>query len=154
MRFVGAGVGILLVVVYALGSGYWVSTSMEWYQELTKPVWQPPNPVFGLAWTYNFIMLAVVSVVLALRGTGAAVTGFLIFFAISIVFALAWAYLFYVPHSLLLSAVCLALAAIATVPMVVLAWSQVTWLGIVLLPYQLWLVIATSLSWGYWALND
>ena len=49
--------------------------------------------------------------------------------------------------------IALTLAALVTVVMVVAAFGQSTWMGVVLLPYQLWLVIATSLAWGYWVLN-
>lgn len=153
MRIAAAVVGILLVVIYALGSGRWVTTTSDWYVALQQPAWQPPPAVFGLAWAYNFTALAVVCVVLAVRGTPGAIWTFLAVFAVTIALAIAWAYLFYGPHALLASAVCLTLAAVITVALVVIAWSQVTWLGIVLIPYSLWLFIATSLSWGYWALE-
>lgn len=149
MRIVAGVVGILLVVVYALGSGRWVTTSADWYLALDKPWWQPPGAVFGLAWAYNFSMLAIACTVLAWRGTPSRTWAFLGLFAASIALAIAWAYLFYVPHSLVASAICLSLAALLTVGMVVIAWGQVTWVGIALLPYVVWLWIATSLSWGY-----
>jgi tryptophan-rich sensory protein len=40
-----------------------------------------------------------------------------------------------------------------TVPLVVIAWQARPWAGLVLVPYQAWLVVATFLSAGYWALN-
>ena len=51
---------VVLVVIYAVGSGVWVSANPGWYASLEKPSWQPPDIVFGLIWPYNFIALAVV----------------------------------------------------------------------------------------------
>ena len=67
----------------------------------------------------------------------------------SIVAALAWAYLFYVPHALWASTVALGLAFVLTVPLVIIAWRTQWWAGVVLLPYVAWLGIATSLAAGY-----
>ena len=153
VRALAAGVSVLLVVVYAVGSGRWVATDSGWYQSLAQPPWQPPPPVFGLAWSYNFLALAVVGIALSLQASGDTVAWFLGLFSLSIVAALAWAYLFYGPHDLTSAAIALTLCALVTMPMVVIAWSQQWWLGALLVPYQLWLLIASSLSWGYRALN-
>ena len=152
-RILPAALAVVLVVVYAIGSGRWVTTSGDWYLNLTQPAWQPPPAVFGLAWSYNFIVLAVVGVIVALRAPAPRIVGYLALFAVSIAFALAWAYLFYGPHALVASAVFLTACAVVTVGMVVLAWAQEWWLGVLLLPYLLWLAIASSLSWGYANLN-
>ncbi len=38
---------------------------------------------------------------------------------------------------------------IATVPLVVVAWRTRPWAGVILLPYLVWLTLATSLAVGY-----
>ena len=141
------------VIGYAVLSGVWVSTDAAWYQSLTKPAWQPPSWVFGIIWPYNFVALAAVGGLIAWRAPRASVVVLLVFLAVSIVCALAWAYLFYVPHSLTGPAIALSAAALTTVPVLVVAF-QTTWLfGVVLLPYQIWVILAASLSWGYLSLN-
>jgi len=154
-RVVLPAVSVLLVAVYAIGSGRWVTTSADWYTNLSQPAWQPPPPVFGLAWSYNFLALIVVGLVITLQAQTqtSRTVAYLALFAVSIAFALAWAYLFYVPHELVASAAFLTLCALTTVGMVVLAFADRWWLGALLLPYQAWLVIAASLSWGYVRLN-
>jgi tryptophan-rich sensory protein len=74
-------------------------------------------------------------------------------FALSVVAALFWARLFYASQDLPAAAIALGLAAVLTVPLVVIAWQARPWAGLVLVPYQAWLVVATFLSAGYWALN-
>ena len=56
-KYLFAGFGIALVLIYAFGSGIWVSNAPGWYTSLNRPPWQPPNFVFGLIWPYNFVML-------------------------------------------------------------------------------------------------
>jgi translocator protein len=152
-RIAAVVVAVTLVVLYAFGSGRWVSTGSTWYQSLAQPAWQPPGAVFGLAWTYNFIALAVVGVAMSLGAPAARVVVFLTVLGVTIALAIGWAYLFYVPHALVGAAVALTACALLTVVPLVLAFAERPWLGWALVPYQAWLVIATSLSWGYVALS-
>jgi tryptophan-rich sensory protein len=144
---------VVLVAVYAIGSGRWVSTDSGWYASLAKPPWQPPDLVFGLIWPYNFIALAVVGVLVAQRGSGAAVAAWLGIGAASVVAALAWAYLFYVPHSFTGSAIALTIAALLTIGLVVVTWTVTRGGALALLPYLVWVWLATSLAWAYGRLN-
>ena len=68
--------------------------------------------------------------------------------------ALAWARTFYVSENLFLAAFFLLITALATLPMTFLSWSLNIWAGVAILPYQVWLLTATSLSFGYAILNS
>jgi tryptophan-rich sensory protein len=152
-RIAAAGAAIGLVAVYALGSGRSVAPGPSSYQSLEQPAWQPPGAVFGLAWTYNFIALAVVGVAMSLGAPAGRAAAVLVALRVTIVLAIGWAYLFYVPHALVPAAVALTACALLTLVSLVLAFAERPWLGWVLLPYQAWLVVAASLSWGYVALS-
>ena len=151
-RIVAIVLGIGILVAYVALSGRWVSTGDTWYVNLDKPWWQPPPVVFGLIWPYNFVALGIAAVLMPLRAPAQVVSLFLGCFGVSVACAIAWAYLFYVPHNLVAAAVALTLAAAITIGVVLTTFSTTAWLGWILLPYQLWLVIAASLSWGYVAL--
>ena len=140
---------ITAVIAYAVLSGVWVGTDSTWYRSLEQPSWQPPPLIFGVIWPYNFIALTVVAAVVAWRGPALRVSVLLIFLVASIAMALAWAYLFYVPHELVTAAIALSAAAALTVPIVVIAFLTGPVWGVLLLPYQVWLALAASLSWGY-----
>nr|MBP7806008.1 tryptophan-rich sensory protein [Candidatus Planktophila sp.] len=67
--------------------------------------------------------------------------------------ALTWAYQFYRPHNLEAASMALTFVALLTIPLVVIA-SRASWpLALALLPYQLWVSIASYLSWTYARLN-
>lgn len=152
-RIVACAIAVIAVIAYAGLSGVWVSTDQGWYLSLDKPWWQPPPAVFGLIWPYNFAVLIGVGIVLALNAAPGKVVAFLVLLVVSVVFAVTWAYQFYVPHALIAAAVSLTLAALVTLPITVLAFTERWWAGALLVPYQVWLCLAASLSWGYVALQ-
>lgn len=144
---------LAILAAYVVGSGVWVGSGRGFYRSLEQPPWQPPDVVFGLAWPYNFGMLGIVGTLVALNATGRLPMVWTGFFAVSVVAALAWANLFYVQENLPAAAVALGLAALFTVPMVVVAF-RYSWIaGLASLPYLAWLCVATSLSVGYAVLN-
>lgn len=143
------GAGILLVLVYAIGSGIWVSHAPGWYSSLNRPPWQPPDFVFGVIWPYNFIMLGVAAYNVAQSLNRTQTIIWLIFFGASVLSALVWAYQFYVPHNLNIAAIALGLAALLTIPVLYLTFKASLLIGSLLVPYQIWVVIATTLAWGY-----
>ena len=149
----GLVIGLLLVVLYAGGSGYWVQTSGTWYNGLQRPAWQPPDVVFGLIWPYNFLMLGIASYVVSQRLERGLVVLWLVALAASVAAALVWSQQFYGPHHLMAAAVALALAAALTIPVLVIAWRASTTVGLLLLPYQVWVLLAAALSASYARLN-
>ena len=148
-RAIVGGVSTALVVVYAVGAGRWVSSDPGWYRSLTRPPWQPPDVVFGLIWPYNFVMLAVAGWAVAGRDSRSEHVVWLASLALSVASALMWAWLFYVPHSLTASGFALSTATLFTIPLTVLTFRGSVPLGFALLPYQVWLAVATSLAFGY-----
>ena len=144
---------IAAVVSYAVLSGVWVGTDSGWYRSLEQPWWQPPSWFIGLIWLYNFVVLAAVSAIVSWQAPALRVGVLLFFLVVSIASALAWAYLFYMPHDFLGAAVALSAATLLTVPITLIAFLTGWVWGALLLPYQIWVALAASLSWGYLRLN-
>lgn len=149
IRIAIASAIVLCVIGYAVGSGLWVNTGGGWYQSLQQPAWQPPPWVFGLIWPYNFLMLIITGIAMAVSAPIDKAWAYLGCLAVTVALALAWAYLFYVPHQLGAAAICLTATALLTIPIIVLCFSERAWLGVVLIPYQVWLFLAACLSWAY-----
>lgn len=153
IRLWGSIIGLLLVFIYAIGSGIWTSSSPGWYVTLNRPPWQPPDFVFGLIWPYNFIVLGIAAFQISASLSRNEVLIWLTCFALSVGAALSWAYNFYVPHNLQLAAFSLGATALLTLPLLFYAFRVSLFLGLALLPYQIWVGIATTLAWGYYARN-
>ena len=152
-KLIAAAIGILFVFVYAFGSGIWVSSSPGWYASLNRPSWQPPSALIGLIWPYNFAVLGIASYQVSRILTRFENVTWLVFFGLSIAAALTWAYQFYVPHNFLYASLALTSAALLTLPMLLLTFRASLAMGLLLVPYQIWVAIAASLAWGYLAKN-
>lgn len=153
MKNISVVIGIAIVVIYVIGSGFWVNTGDDWYRNLNSPRWQPPDFIFGIIWPYNFIVLGIATFIIAGRASSANTLIYLTFFAASVICALTWAYQFYRPHNLEVAAIALAATAVLTIPMVLIAFKTSTPLGLALLPYQAWVATAATLSYSYARLN-
>jgi benzodiazapine receptor len=153
MKLIASSIGIALVLIYVVGSGLWVNTGDGWYRGLNQPAWQPPDFIFGIIWPYNFIVLGFAAVIVSNRLGTALVATYLTVFAISVAAALTWAYQFYRPHNLEAASIALSIVAALTVVLLIIA-TRASWpLALALLPYQLWVSIASFLSWSYARLN-
>ena len=143
----------VLVVCFAALANVWTAHDPGWYAGLERPFFQPPDVVFGVMWPLNFLLLLVVgltSIRTAPSGVAWTSTGVL---ALSVVLALGWAWLFYVPHQLRAAAACLVGAAVLTWILLVLVARNEVWAGLLLAPYAVWLSVATALSVAYDRLN-
>jgi translocator protein len=148
-----AASGIALVLAYAIGSGLWVNTGDNWYANLNKPSWQPPGFIFGIIWPYNFIVLGIAATVIGQRASKPAALTYIAFFALSVIAALTWAYLFYNPHNLTGASIALTSTALLTIPMTYILFTISIPMAIAVMPYQVWVAIAAALSWGIRGLN-
>ena len=146
-------IGVVLVLVYVVGSGLWVNTGDSWYGNLNRPSWQPPSFIFGLIWPYNFVVLGIAAYAVGQRASKPIALTYMLFFALSVFTALLWAYQFYRPHNFTVAAIALTSTALLTVPMSVILFTISLPLALAVVPYQVWVAVAASLSWGYRALN-
>jgi len=146
-------IGIALVLIYAVGSGLWVNTGDSWYADLNRPSWQPPGFIFGLIWPYNFVVLGIAAVVVSQRASKLVVAIYLALFAASVVSALVWAYQFYRPHNLVAASIALTVTVLLTVPMTVTLFTVSVPVALAVVPYQVWVAVAATLSWRYCRLN-
>jgi benzodiazapine receptor len=135
------------VVILMLGVGAWMTTIGPWYRDLRKPAWNPPNWVFGPAWT----------VILALAGwagvsawtnsnSSADRYGILILFGINVVLHMLWSPLFFNlrrPDWALIEIPFLWLSIVA----LMIELANFSWLSVWLLsPYLLWVTFAAFLN--------
>ena len=153
MKLIASSIGVALVLIYVLGSGLWVNTGDGWYRGLNQPAWQPPDFIFGIIWPYNFIVLGFAAVIVSNRLSAALIATYLTVFAITVACALTWAFQFYRPHNLEAASTALTCVAVLTVVLVVIASRASLPLALALLPYQVWVLIASFLSWTYARLN-
>jgi tryptophan-rich sensory protein len=78
----------------------------------------------------------------------------LAFFAFSVAAALLWAYQFYRPHNFTAAAIALTATAVLTIPMSYILFTISLPIALAVMPYQVWVAIAATLSWSFRRLNQ
>ena len=151
-RIASAAIGIILVLIYAGGANYWNQPD-GWYQSLQKPSWQPPGYLFGIIWPYNFLIIGVTLYRIASQARPLLVALTLTLFAATVFFALRWSYLFYFEHNFSAATASLLATTLLTLPILVITFSTSWRIGIALMPYQIWIGIATALNYTYSKIN-
>jgi benzodiazapine receptor len=121
-----------------------------WYDSLSKPRWTPPNWVFPVVWTTLYLFMAYA----AMRVAGTANPGQpLAFLALQIALNTLWTPVFFGLHRIrsgMVVIACLWLAVAATTANFLDADLLS---GALLLPYLLWVTIASALNFSVMRLN-
>ncbi len=150
-RWLGLAAWLGLVFSASL-TGVFVSTG-DWYAELSKPPWNPPNWIFGPVWTVLYIMMAVAAWRVWLRGgwkqQRTALGLFLVQWALNAI----WTPLFFGLHQL-----GWAFAEILLLLAMILLTIRAFWMcdrlaGALLIPYAAWVAFASVLNGTIWWMN-
>ncbi len=140
--------------VVLLGGGGLLTTIGPWYRALRKPALQPPDWLFGPAWTV-ILSAAAWAGVLAWRSTGdaAAHASIVILFAVNGMFHFLWSPIFFTarrPDIALIEVVFLWIS----VAMLVFGLAPYsTTASLLCVPYLLWVSFASWLNWAIVRLN-
>jgi tryptophan-rich sensory protein len=140
------GIASAVTIVVAIAGAVLTETG-DWYDTLKKPAWKPPDWAFGPVWTTIFV-LAVIATALAWRASAGTGARPLIFWALAInaIVNIAWSGIFFKmrrPDWALREVVLLWCSVLS---LVIVLGASSTWAGILLLPYLLWVSIASFLN--------
>ncbi len=134
-------------VTFLGAAGMSLTTLGPWYRQLQKPSWQPPDWLFGPAWTLIFILEAASFVIgwHSVHSPGATALFIGVYLANGL-FNILWSYLFFTlrrPDFAVREAVLLWLS-VASIMLVLHQYAGPAW--IFLLPYLLWVSFAIFLN--------
>lgn len=153
----GTWVPIVVAALAALGVAVLGALSTDlsnWYFALQKPAWQPPDWLFGPAWTTIFALTAAAGV-LAWQAADDTVTrqNLLIFFLLNATLNVTWSLLFFRlrrPDWALAEVVLLWLSIVA---LIVICGKLRPLAGWLLTPYLAWVTFASALNFQIVKLN-
>jgi tryptophan-rich sensory protein len=126
----------------------------EWYADLRKPAWNPPNWIFGPVWTVLYTMMAIAAWLVWKQGNASGRRAALTLFAVQLGLNALWSAIFFGWHRPGLAFVELLLLCLAVFATIVLFWKVTLPAGVLLLPYLAWLIFAAALNWSLWKLNS
>ncbi|WP_412766934.1 TspO/MBR family protein [Tenacibaculum platacis] len=115
----------------------------QWYQSLNKAPWTPPGWVFGAAWTFIMICFSIyLGYLFSISNTKTVKITFLIQLLLNI----SWNFIFFNQKLVALGVVVLILLIITLLYFFVNLSTDIKKVRLLLLPYIIWLCIATSLN--------
>lgn len=138
--------GALALGGFLMGEG----PASDWYLEANKAPWTPPGWVFGAAWTFIMLCYTVYMGVAWNRISRQKLLGV---FGIQLIFNIGWNPVFFDMHDVEMGLLIIGfLTALLWFKLFVFRKSMKAW-SLLLLPYAIWLVIATSLNFYFLQYN-
>ena len=133
--------------------GYFTSKGVpsDWYMHLNKAPWTPPGWVFGFAWTTIMICFSIF-----MSYSWSVINNkkyLIILFVIQWILNVCWNPTFFYYHNVLIGLIIITCLTLVISAFIFTYWSKLKFKVILILPYFIWLCIATSLN-GYILLKN
>ena len=136
----------LIVNFGALGIGSWLMNNgpmTEWYINLNKAPWTPPGWVFGLAWTTIMLCFSICMTYLKLLHDTIKLW---VLFTMQVLLNVSWNYIFFNRHFITGGLIIIIVLTLLIFYFLITYRKRLKLQSIWILPYFIWLCIATSLN--------
>src|SRR5690554_248480 len=136
---------ILNFIALAIG-GLFTNTgaNSDWYAELAKAPWTPPGWVFGVAWATIMVFYAFYMAYLWTNDSDKKTITWL--FILQWCLNILWNPIFFYYHNVVLGLIVITALTLLVGIFLFKYWSDIQLKSILILPYFIWLIIATSLN--------
>jgi translocator protein len=141
---------ILCSTVAGLGGLATTPNIANWYANLAKPAWTPPDWVFGPVWSILYLSMAVAAWLVWRQGNA---TVPMTLFGIQLAANAAWSWLFFGLHSPGAALIDIVLLWAAIAATTIAFWRRSRLAGILFLPYLAWVSFAVALNCAIWRWN-
>ncbi len=144
---------VLTLTVGAVGGIATASGVNDWYITLNKPVFNPPNYLFGPVWSLLYILMGI-SFYLILQSKSQVLRKRAIaVFCIQLFLNFCWSFLFFKFHLIGLAFIEIIFIWCAIITMIVVFYKINKTAAYIQIPYLLWVTFASLLNGSIWVLN-
>lgn len=125
----------------------------DWYEQLAKPSWRPPNRLFAPVWTVLYLIIAISGWLVWRKAgfVGAALP--LAAYSVQLILNAAWSPIFFGLHRADFGFVDILLLWLSIVTTIVLFYPIYAVAALLLVPYLAWVTFAVALNFAIWRLN-
>lgn len=127
--------------------------SSQWYTNLIKPYFVPPNWIFVPAWTFLYMTIILALILFIVKKSDKSKKLGYIFFIIQLLLNFAWSPVFFLMQNTGFALLILIFLDFFTFLTIKEFYKISIFAGILLIPYQTWILYATYLNFGYFILN-
>ena len=146
MKFYKSFILFIIINFSALVIGTWLMNDgpqSEWYINLNQAPWSPPGWVFGIAWSSVMLLFSAFMTYLVQVDRSKKV---LILFSVQFVLNVFWNYLFFNQHLIILGLLNILFLTFLMFYFLVTYKHKLKKKRFFVLPYCIWLIVATSLN--------
>lgn len=127
--------------------------SSSWFDNLIKPVFQPPAWIFSPVWIIFYALLLVSVILYSLTITDKNKQCGYVCFIVHMVFNLLWSPVFFLLHRIDIALLIIFIMLFSAVLTVIFFFRVSKLSGLILFPYILWLIFAAYLNYQILILN-
>jgi translocator protein len=137
-----------------IGSAFTFSSIPNWYAHLNKASFNPPNWVFGPVWLTLYTLMGIAAFIIwEKRKSNKKVLSALQIFIVQLVINSLWSIVFFGAHQIFMGLIIILAMWFLILLTIIKFWPISKAAGILLVPYLLWVSIATSLNYFVFILN-
>ena len=144
---------LVLFIALTLGGGTLIGASTlpgPWYEALDKPFFNPPNWLFGPAWTVLYILVGIAGWLVWQRDRG----GILMkIWLVQLIINFLWSPTFFGAQSIGGGLVIVLAMLVAILTFIALAWGRERLAAWLFVPYAAWVAFASLLNATIFAMN-
>jgi translocator protein len=124
-----------------------------WYKDLNRSPLSPPNYLFGIVWTILYAMIATSGFLIWQNQYFPRLRLIKILYAVQLILNFSWTPLFFSYQLVGTSLLCIILMSTLVACMIYLSYEKIRTVSILMIPYLLWLLLATYLNFYIWQNN-
>ncbi len=126
---------------------------LTWYNNLNKPLFNPPSEIFGPVWAVMYTLIFISFVLFLNSKKSNNKTPGLVAFVIQLLLNFSWSPVFFIQHNLAISFAIIILLIISIVLTIIFFYKVSKAAGIILVPYLIWTCFAAYLNYSIMVLN-
>jgi len=137
-----------------IGSIFTAPSIPTWYATLQKPFFTPPSWVFAPVWITLFLLMGISLYLIWEKGLGIKNVRIAVsIFGAQLILNTVWSFLFFGLQNPFLAFIEILILWIFILASIILFYRISKKAGIILVPYIVWVTIATALNYSVWILN-
>ena len=144
----------LLGLITVSAASYFAQTGIVWYRSLNLPDWTPSNSFMATAWSIIFTLGCISVLIIWNRYTKQKYFGLIIaLFILNAIITVGWNIIFFSNQQIGLAFFQGILLTFNVLVLIVLIWRFCPLAATCLLPYSVWVIFSTLLTYQVWVIN-
>jgi len=144
---------LLPLLVGGVAGGLTASGISEWYQNLEKPFFNPPNYLFGIVWPVLYVLMGVSLFLIWVSPPHLDKRAAYVAFSVQLLLNFFWSFIFFNFREPAWALLEILILVVCVFWMIHTFYSIRRWAAFLQVPYFLWVIFAAALNASIWILN-